>query len=75
MKKEIVKDNISQEERYKAIAFYLVKLHRVRPEALKQGKTEAEADAMALSTVDYMAENLSAKVYADYKKACTRKQK
>ena len=35
MKKGIVKDSISQEERYKAIAFYLVKLHRVRPEALK----------------------------------------
>ena len=75
MSKEIVKDNIPQEERYKAIAFYLVKLHRVRPEALKQGKTEAETDAMALSTVDYMAENLSAKVYAEYKKACARRDK
>lgn len=54
---------------YKAIAFYLVRLHRIAPEGRKQKKSKREVDTMSYRTIEYMAKNLDKKIFDEYLKA------
>lgn len=56
-------------EKYKAVAFYLVRLHRVAPEGRKLGKSKREIDDMTVATIKHMAENLDEKVLSDYRRS------
>lgn len=68
IKSELAKAK-AETEKYKAVAFYLARLHRVKPEGLKLKKTEREIDNMSLSTIEHMANNLDGKVLKSYQRA------
>ena len=53
-------------ERCKALAFYLIRTHRVAPEGRKQKKSRKEIDRMSVSTVEYMVRNIEPKILAEY---------
>jgi hypothetical protein len=67
--KEVSKLEANETDVLKAIAFYLVKVHRIAPEGRKQKKSAREIDKMALLTVEYMQKNVDKKVLDDYFKA------
>lgn len=61
-----------KDENYKlrAICFYLLKIHRVAPAGVKQGKTEKEINQMTLQTLEHVIkQECSEKIFEDYKHA------
>ena len=64
--KEVSKLQTNETDVLKAIAFYLVKVHRIAPEGRKQKKSKREIDKMALLTVEYMQKNVDKKVLDEY---------
>lgn len=65
----------SELEKFKAVAFYLAKVHRVKPEGVKLEKSEKEIDDMSLATIEHMAANIDKKIFASYQAAEARKKK
>lgn len=61
-------------EKYKAVAFYLVRLHRVQPEGNRLKKTKQQIDDMSLATIEHMVENISDKVLQEYLSAEERRK-
>lgn len=56
-------------ERCKALAFYLIRLHRVAPEGRKQNRSQKQINKMSVSTVEYMVKNLDTKILSEYRSA------
>lgn len=69
-----VKMELPKSEQFKAVAFYLARLHRVQPEGERLKKTQEEIDDMSLATIEHMAGKISDKVKADYLSAVARKK-
>lgn len=67
-------EQIDELEAYKAVAFYLARLHRVKPEGERLKKTPKEIDDMTLATIEHMAANVNDKVLSDYRTAADRKK-
>lgn len=60
-------------ERCKAVAFYLLRAHRVAPEGRKLQKGQKAINKMSADTVEFMISNLDEKILAEYREAVSGK--
>lgn len=62
-------------EAAKALAFYLVRVHRVKPEGERLKKTDKQIDDMSYSTVEHMLANIGDEIMKEYRAAAIRNAK